>query len=146
MILMKVYHKTLENSKPTAEKLALATGDIQARVNLQQLAAFHLGNGLLGGSAMVFIITEFDPDNPEHHVFEGYYRNPATGDRGGAIKFIQKLKRCSYERAIGYLDGWFDRALYQPEELKASAPVTLGPKPRQLKLALTMLRNEGETR
>ena len=33
---------------------------------------------------------------------------PATGHRGGAIKFIQKVRGCSYSDAIAYLEGWLD--------------------------------------
>ena len=58
------------------------------------------------------------------------------------VKFIQKLKQCSYERAIGYLDGWLDQSKVQSkfsEELAISLP----PKPKQLELALYALQNEG---
>lgn len=69
-------------------------------------------NGILqsvfsgGGDATVYLIPAFNPDNPEYHIFKNYFRNPVTGDRGGAIKFVQKTRRLSYDQAIEFLVGW----------------------------------------
>lgn len=82
-------------------------GGIQERVDLQHLARALLGNtGTPGGDATVYLIPAFNPDNPEYHIFKNYFRNPVTGDRGGAIKFVQKMRRLSYDQAIAFLVGW----------------------------------------
>ena len=85
-----------------------SAGDIQARVNLQQLARVFLGDGLPGGSVMVYLLPQFNPDHPEYHIARNYYRNPATNDRGGAIRFVQRVRRCNYGQALAYLSGWLD--------------------------------------
>lgn len=93
-------------------------GDLQRGVDLLELAAYHLGAGLPGGSARVYVLSQFDPDNPEYHFFTDYFRNPATGDRGGAIRFVQRFRRCNYGQALAYLAGWIDarNALQAQEE------------------------------
>lgn len=85
----------------------LTSGEIQARVDLQALARVYLGNGMPGGDCISYY-SPFDPDdmNGSFQVFPGYYRDVRNGDRGGAIKFIQKVRRCSCDQAVAYLEGW----------------------------------------
>lgn len=84
-------------------------GAIQEQVDLQVLARLFLGDGLLGGAGRCYI-NPFDPDDDSGTflVFKDYFRDVRTGDRGSSIKFIQRIKHCSYEHAIAYLEGWLD--------------------------------------
>jgi hypothetical protein len=86
----------------------LTAGEIQARINLQQVARYFLGDGLPGGDVQVYLIPQFNPDHAEYHIFRNYFRNPVTGDRGSSIKFIQRVRRCNYGQAVAYLAGWLD--------------------------------------
>lgn len=103
---------------------------VQALVNLQELARFHLGAGMFGGEARVYILPEFDPDHSEYHFHPHYFRNPVTGDRGSAITFICRIRRCGPDQALAYLAGWLDaRAAYSGDLPNApqhrSTPVQL---------------------
>lgn len=93
-------------SRPHPAGWRLTPADIQRRVDLQQLARFYLGPGIPAGQALVFWIPQFDPDHPDYHVYRDYFRNPTTGDRGSAIKLVMRLRRCPYDQAIAFLEGW----------------------------------------
>lgn len=105
------------NQYTTKSKIKPNAGHIQAQVNLKMIAQHILKESMPGGICLVFFIPDFDPDNSEYQIFDRYYWNPVTGDRGGAIKFIQKVKNCSYQQAVGYIDGWLDRSQYEGETL-----------------------------
>lgn len=85
-------------------------GDVQSRIDLQELVKDHLGEGLPGGSCISYQ-SPFDPDDFGYswQVFKTYFRDVRNGDRGGAIKFVQRWHRCSKEMAIGILIGWLLR-------------------------------------
>lgn len=85
-----------------------SAGDIQAQIDLRLLARLHLGPPLFSSATADTHINPFNPDSSDLHVFSSHYRDPVTGDRGSAIKFLQKLLNMSYERAVGYCWGWLD--------------------------------------
>jgi hypothetical protein len=81
--------------------------DFQQAVDLQALARCLLGTPLSeAGMAQTYLIPAFDPDQPEYHVTQFFYRNPATGDRGDCVKFVRRIRNCSFPAALSFLDGW----------------------------------------
>lgn len=126
-IIMNDY--SIKHNK-TGHENQRSAGDIQAQVSLRLLAKLHLGQPLFSTSLADTHINPFDPDSNGLHVFDDYYRAPDTGDRGSSIKFIQRLRRCSYDQALAYLEGWLDRqsimtAPIQNERLEEKTPVQL---------------------
>jgi hypothetical protein len=84
-------------------------GDIQALVNLRVLAIYHLGQPLFSTPSADTHINPFDPDGDCLHISNSHYHDPTNRHcRGGPIKFVQKVRQCSYEQAISYLEGWQD--------------------------------------
>ena len=108
--------------------ISRSAGTIQAKIDLRRLAKIHCGQPLFSSSTADTHINPFNPDSPDLHVFSSHYRDPVTGDRGGAIKFIQRIRRCSYERAIAYLEGWHDcQAVGQAASIESPKPVEQPP-------------------
>jgi hypothetical protein len=93
--------KTAEtnNEKPSADLL-------QKSVDLRLIAAALWGVPSFESESACTYPNYFDPDGSDVHIMRDYWRNPLNGDRGGAIKFIQKHFRCSYAYAVGFLHGW----------------------------------------
>lgn len=81
--------------------------EIQKHIDLQALARVFLGQGMPGGDC----VTYFSPFDPDDHlgsfqVFKGHYRDTRNGKRGGAIRFVSKIRNCSYDQAIAFCEGW----------------------------------------
>lgn len=99
---------------------------IQAQIDLRTLVRFLCGPPLFSSSSADTHINPFNPDSDGLHISNSHYRDPATGDRGGAIKFIQKFKHLSYAGAVAYLEGWLDgQAVQKATETAESPPVQL---------------------
>lgn len=83
------------------------SGEIQAKVDLQRLAREFLGEGMPGGTGTAYL-NPFNPDDGEGTflVFKTHYWDVRTGDRGSALKFIMRMRRCSYANALAFLEGW----------------------------------------
>ncbi|MEL6273334.1 MAG: hypothetical protein AAFR22_26250 [Chloroflexota bacterium] len=98
------------NYKPKqrqTQKRISSAGDIQARINLQKLARHFYGEGVPAIYSVNYI-NPFDPDDDygSLQVFEHHYRDVRTGNRGSAIKFVMKARRCSYTAAVAFCEGW----------------------------------------
>lgn len=119
--------------------ISRSAGTIQAKIDLRRLVKVHCGQPLFSSSTADTHINPFNPDSPDLHVFSSYYRDPVTGDRGGAIKFIQRARRCSYDQAIAYLEGWHDsQAVSKPIVIPVQHPADKPP----VQLSLFALLNE----
>lgn len=122
-----------------SRKPARTAGDIQAKIDLRAIVRLHVGQPMYSSQTADTHVFPFDPDGSEIHVFYSYYRNPDTGDRGGAIKFIQRARRCSYDQAIAYLEGWHDsQAAVKPIVIPVQHPADKHP----VQLSLFALLNE----
>lgn len=102
-----------KHPKSTTENKPVA-GDIQAEIDLRLLARVHLGQPLFSSPTADTHIDPFFLNGGVLHITQTHYRDPENYDnRGGAIKFIQKFRRCSYGHALSYLEGWRDRQLHR---------------------------------
>ena len=105
---MNNYSTKHAHNKPTKKSIRNAS-DIQANINLRVLAIYHLGQPLFSTPSADTHINLFDPDGDCLHISNSHYHDPSnTRNRGGPIKFIQRVRRCSYEQAVSYLEGWLD--------------------------------------
>lgn len=128
---MSLYTRIASNST-LAE---ISANDLQAEIDLQELAAFLLDDaGLPAGNCLNFVIPSFDPDHPEYLVHTTHFESVVTRDRGSSILFVQRFFNCSKHTAIGFLRGWLARSRYRPAEQKFIQAVMLPPKPIQLTL------------